>query len=49
MAQADSRGVGRQWYGRLGKLDNCQVGVFLAYAALAGYAPQDRRLYLPED
>jgi SRSO17 transposase len=45
----ESCGVGRQWCGRLGKVDNCQVGVFLAYAAKAGYAPLDRRLYLPED
>src|SRR4051812_20675886 len=45
----ESCGVGRQWCGRLGKDDNCQVGVFLAYAAKAGYAPLDRRLYLPED
>lgn len=45
----DSCGVGRQWCGRLGKLDNCQVGVFLAYAATVGYAPLDRRLYLPKD
>ena len=45
----ESCGVGRQWCGRLGKVDNCQVGVFLAYAARAGYAPLDRRLYLPED
>src|SRR5512135_1627937 len=45
----ESCGVGRQWCGRLGKVDNCQVGVFLAYAAQAGYAPLDRRLYLPED
>ncbi|HEX8200157.1 MAG TPA: IS701 family transposase [Isosphaeraceae bacterium] len=45
----DSCGVARQWCGRLGKVDNCQVGVFLAYAAPAGYAPLDRRLYLPED
>ncbi len=44
-----SCGVDRQWCGRLGKVDNCQVGVFLAYAAKAGYAPLDRRLYLPED
>jgi SRSO17 transposase len=44
-----SCGVGRQWCGRLGKVDNCQVGVFLASAARAGYAPLDRRLYLPED
>ena len=45
----ESCGVDRQWCGRLGKLDNCQVGVFLAYAASGGYAPLDRRLYLPED
>src|SRR5439155_11783126 len=35
--------------GRLGKLDNCQVGVFLTYAARGGHAPLDRRLYLPQD
>jgi SRSO17 transposase len=45
----ESCGVARQWCGRLGKVDNCQVGVFLAYAAATGYAPLDRRLYLPED
>src|SRR5512147_1962811 len=45
----ESCGVARQWCGRLGKVDNCQVGVFLAYAARAGYAPLDRRLYLPDD
>jgi SRSO17 transposase len=45
----ESCGVARQWCGRLGKVDNCQVGVFLASAASAGYAPLDRRLYLPED
>lgn len=45
----ESCGVGRQWCGRLGKLENCQVGVFLCYAAAAGHAPLDRRLYLPED
>jgi SRSO17 transposase len=44
-----SCGVARQWCGRLGKVDSCQVGVFLAYAAKAGYAPLDRQLYLPED
>jgi SRSO17 transposase len=44
----ESCGVDRQWCGRLGKVDNCQIGVFLAYAARAGYAPLDRRLYLPE-
>jgi SRSO17 transposase len=46
---AESCGVARQWCGRLGKVDNCQLGVFLAYATPAGYAPLDRRLYLPED
>jgi SRSO17 transposase len=45
----ESCGVARQWCGRLGKVDNCQVGVFLAYAAKAGYSPLDRQLYLPED
>jgi SRSO17 transposase len=45
----DSCGVARQWCGRLGKVENCQVGVFLAYAAPGGHAPLDRRLYLPED
>lgn len=44
-----SCGVGRQWCGRLGKVDNCQVGVFLAYVTAQGYAPLDRQLYLPED
>src|SRR4051794_40844807 len=45
----ESCGVARQWCGRLGKQDNCQIGVFLAYAAPGGYAPLDRQLYLPED
>jgi SRSO17 transposase len=44
----DSCGVQRQWCGRLGKTDNCQVGVFLAYAAAKGHALVDRRLYLPK-
>jgi SRSO17 transposase len=45
----ESCGVARPRCGRLGKVDDCQVGVFLAYAAPAGYAPLDRRLSLPED
>ena len=45
----ESCGVGRQWCGRLGKVDNCQVGVFVAYASAKGHGPLDRRLYLPED
>jgi SRSO17 transposase len=44
-----SCGVARQWCGRLGKVDNCQVGVFLAYVTAAGYALVDRQLYLPQD
>jgi SRSO17 transposase len=44
-----SCGVARQWCGRLGKVDNCQVGVFLAYVSERGYAPLDRQLYLPQD
>jgi SRSO17 transposase len=45
----DSCGVARQWCGRLGKVDNCQVGVFLAYIAPRGRALLDARLYLPQD
>jgi SRSO17 transposase len=44
-----SCGVARQWCGRLGKLDNCQVGVFLAYVARRGQALLDARLYLDQD
>jgi SRSO17 transposase len=44
-----SCGVARQWCGRLGKIDNCQVGVFLSYAAPGGHAPLDHCLYLTED
>lgn len=43
-----SVGVARQWCGRLGKLENCQAGVFAAYASREGYTLLDRRLYLPE-
>src|SRR5690606_26859029 len=46
---SDSCGVGRQWCGRLGKQEDCRRGIFLAYAAPGGYAPLDRRLYLPKD
>src|SRR2546421_2666965 len=42
-----SVGVQRQWCGRLGKLDNCQVGVYLAYVSRAEHALVDVRLYLP--
>src|SRR5271168_567912 len=45
----ESCGVKRQWCGRLGKVENCQVGVFMAYATARGHAPLDRQLFLPED
>jgi SRSO17 transposase len=45
---ADSCGVQRQWCGRLGKIDNCQIGVFLGYVSHAGQALVDRQLYLPQ-
>lgn len=44
-----SCGVARQWCGRLGKVDNCQTGVYLGYAARGDHALLDGRLYLPQD
>ena len=44
-----SCGVQRQWCGRLGKVENCQIGLFLAYVSPRGGALVDRRLYLPQD
>jgi SRSO17 transposase len=44
-----SVGVARQWCGRLGKLENCQVGVYLAYVSRAAHALVDTRLYLPRE
>jgi SRSO17 transposase len=43
-----SVGVQRQYSGTAGKVDNCQLGVFLAYASRRGRAMIDRELYLPE-
>ena len=43
-----SAGVARQYYGRLGKVANCQAGMFLAYVSPLGRALVDKRLYLPE-
>src|SRR3954464_1101829 len=42
-----SAGVGRQYTGTTGKIDNCQIGVFCAYATPSGRALIDRELYLP--
>ena len=44
----DSIGVGRQYCGSIGKIENCQVGVFAAYASPSGYAFIDKRLYIPQ-
>jgi hypothetical protein len=41
--------VARQWCGRLGKVENCQVGVYLGYASHRGHALVDFRLYLGKD
>lgn len=43
-----SAGVQRQYSGTAGRTENCQIGVFLAYASTRGHALIDRELYLPE-
>jgi SRSO17 transposase len=45
----ESVGVARQWCGRLGKIDNCQVGVYLGYASRIEHALVDVRLYLNKE
>lgn len=44
-----SAGVARQYCGTLGKIANCQIGVFLGYASAKGHAAIDRALYLPRE
>lgn len=44
----ESVGVQRQWCGRMGKVDNCQVGVYMAYVSTDEHALVDMRLYLPK-
>jgi SRSO17 transposase len=44
-----SVGVKRQWGGHRGKVDNCQVGVFMGYVSAHDHALLDFRLYLPEE
>jgi SRSO17 transposase len=44
-----SAGVARQWSGRQGKVDNCQVSVFAVLSEGSNYAPVDTRLYLPKE
>jgi SRSO17 transposase len=44
-----SAGVQRQYTGTAGRIENCQVGVFLAFAGREGHALLDRELYLPKE
>jgi SRSO17 transposase len=44
----DSVGVQRQWLGRLGKVDNGQVAIYMGYASRKEHALVDTRLYLPK-
>lgn len=44
----DSIGVAKQYCGTIGKVDNCQVGVFTGYVSENGYALVDKRLFIPE-
>jgi SRSO17 transposase len=43
-----SAGVARQYSGTAGRIENCQIGVFLAYASQHGHTLLDRELYVPE-
>jgi len=43
-----SAGVARQYCGTAGRIENCQIGVFLGYATPAGRTFLDRELYLPK-
>jgi len=45
---SDSAGVARQYCGNVGKVENCQVGVFAAYGSRHGYCMLDNRLFIPE-
>lgn len=44
-----SAGVARQWCGRTGKIDNCQVGIFMAYVSRREHALVNTRLYIPKE
>jgi SRSO17 transposase len=44
-----SAGVARQYTGTAGRIENCQVGVFLAYVTPRGHTLVDRELYLPQE
>lgn len=44
----ESVGVQRQWCGRLGKVENCQVGIYMGYVSAEEHALVDLRLYVPK-
>ena len=44
-----SAGVSRQYSGTAGRIENCQIGVFVAYASPHGQVLLDRELYLPKE
>ena len=44
-----SVGVARQWCGRLGKVNNCQVAIYLGYVSAQGHTLVDLRLYRPKE
>jgi SRSO17 transposase len=44
-----SCGVARQYSGTAGRIENCQIGVFLSYTSAKGRAGLDRELYLPRE
>ncbi len=44
-----SVGVARQWCGRLGKVDNCQVAIYMGYVSCHEHTLVDTRLYLPKE
>lgn len=46
---AHSVGVARQYCGTLGKIANCQIGVFLGYSSSKGHAGLDRSLFVPRE
>lgn len=45
----ESVGVQRQWCGRLGKTENCQVGIYMGYVTRQEQVLVDERLYLPKE
>lgn len=48
-AGTESVGVARQWCGRLGKVDNCQVAIYLGYVSATEHSLVDMRLSLPKE